>query len=223
MPFRPLTLLTALLLTPPQSGNSPGAPIAAPGLAIPDGALPWALDHFEGKPELVPIHHSEVQLNSHKGLNIAGSLAGPIYRPKTTVELAGAHARTVLHDPTPSIYIHLLDDPDGSGPAGSDQSSTTFAIVQAVSDPRNDRRVLAQITYTQLSGDAKRKDGIVETTDERLPGGWWKITPIAPLLPGEYALNPIPKAQNSFSTTVFDFTLDPAGPNAADAVHPTEP
>ncbi len=195
------------------------APLAAPGLSIPSGSLPYALDHFEGKPELVPVHHSSVTVNNHKGANVAGSLAGSVfYKPKMTVEVAGAHARTILHDGAPSFYIHVGEDPDGGGDSASSESPV-FAIVLAT--PDKDRRIFAQVRFTQLTGNAKRNDGIVDSTTERLPGGWLKITPKAPLPSGEYALNPIPKSQNAFSTVVFDFSIDPSAPNAADAVKPT--
>lgn len=206
-------LLSALALCP-ATLCAQNAPLAAPNLPIPNGSLPYALDHFEGQPELVPVHHTAVEVNNHKGANVAGSLAGSVfYKPKLTVEVPGSHARTVLHDATPSFYVHTLDDPDGGG-----GDTTVFAIVQAL--PDKDRRVFAQVRFTQLTGNAKRKDGIIDTTTERLPGGWLKLTPAAPLVPGEYALNPIPKAQNAFSTVVFDFAIDPSAPDSGDAVHP---
>ena len=194
------------------------APTAAPGLAVPGGSLPYALDHFQGKPELVPVHHSSVQLNNHKGANIAGSLAGSLfYKPKATVEVAGLHARTVLHDGTPAFYVQLLIDSDSQANS-SDSLTPSFAIVQAV--PDKDRRIFAQIRFTPLTGDAKRRDGIVDSTIERLEDGWIKITPTAPLAAGEYAITPIPKTQNAFSTVVYDFTIDPKAPNASDAIAP---
>jgi hypothetical protein len=191
-------------------------PEPAPGLRIPAGSLPYALDHFQGKPQLVPVHHSNIELNNHRGANVAGSLAGSfLYKPKITFEVAGEHARTILHDAQPSFYVHVLEDPD-SGP----NDGPVFAIVSAM--PGKDRRVFAQIRFTQLTGNAKRNDGSVDLTVEHPPGGWLKITPQSPLPPGEYALTPIPKAQNAFSTVVFDFAIDPTAANDADAVQPED-
>ncbi|MCU1323331.1 MAG: hypothetical protein JWM43_2980 [Acidobacteriaceae bacterium] len=81
-----------------------------------------------------------------------------------------------------------------------------------------DRRVFAKVQFTQLTGNARRSDGVVETTVETLPGGWFKLTPKMALEPGEYAVTPILKNQNTFSTVVYDFTLDPNGANASDAI-----
>lgn len=197
--------------------NSAPPPSPAPGLQIPSGALPYALDHFGGLPELVPVHHSTIEVNNHKGSNIAGSALNPFFKQKMTTELAGAHARTVIHDGTPSFFLHFAEDPDGGGDTENSEVPT-FAIVHATVD--KDRRIFAQIRQTQYTGNAKRIDGVVDAKIERLPGGWVKMTPTAPMPAGEYALSPVPKAQNTFSTMIYDFTIDPAAPNAVDAVLP---
>jgi hypothetical protein len=78
--------------------------------------------------------------------------------------------------------------------------------------------VFAQVRFTQLTGNAKRDDHAIDSTIERLPGGWLKLTPKTELAPGEYAFAPIPKAQNAISTVLFDFAIDPKAANATDAV-----
>lgn len=207
-------LISVVLLTLPfthsmQAQQSIPEPI--PGVHITNGSIPWAVDVYNGKQELVPIHHSAIDLNNHKGANVAGSLAGSFfYKPKATTEISGAHARVALHTDEPAFYVHVMNDPGGDSP------DTSWAIVRAV--VKKDRRVFSQIRFTQLTDNAKRSDSQVEATIESLPDGWLKITPSAPLAPGEYALMPIPKAQNAFSTFVFDFSLDPNGPNASDAL-----
>ncbi len=217
MHIRTLTLLVASLTATACPAQS-AAPEPVPGLRIPSGSLPFAFEHFQGKPQLVPVHHSTVEVNNHKGTNVAGSLAGSfLYKPKMSTELAGAHARTVLHDPQPAFYVHALEDPDSGGDTENSET-TVYALVRATAD--KDRRIFAQIRFTQLTGNAKRSDSQVETATERLPGGWLKITPTIPLAPGEYALTPIPKAQNAFSTVVFDFQADPNAANDADAIQP---
>ena len=218
MSFRLAARLCFALLSPLMLAAQ--VPEPAPGLRIPSGSLPYALDHFDGKPQLVPVHHSSVELNNHKAANVAGSLAGSVfYKPKMSVEVSGASARTVLHDPKPAFYVHTLQDTDGGGDAAGSEAPA-FAIVTALVD--KDRRIFAQIRFTTLTGNAKRNDGVVESTTERLPDGWLKITPQAPLAPGEYALTPVPKAQNAFSSVVFDFRIAPLAANAPDAVTPAQ-
>ena len=101
--------------------------------------------------------------------------------------------------------------PDGD----SSDAFAHWAIVRATI--KKDRRILAQVNFTQLTGNAKRSDSQVDATIEKLADGWLKITPTNPLTPGEYALQPVPKVANTFSTVVFDFTIDPKAPNAPDA------
>jgi len=127
-------------------------------------------------------------------------------QPKST----GAHARVSLHSDKPVFYVHVMDDP------GGDSSVPNWAIVRAT--VKNDRRILAQVAFTQLTGNAKRNDSLVDATVERLDNGWLKIISKEPLAPGEYALQPVLKAANTFSAVVFDFTVDPKGPNAPDAI-----
>ena len=132
-----------------------------------------------------------------------------------TVELAGLHARTVLHDARPTFFVHLMEDTDSAGDTANSDTAV-WALVRA--NGSGDRRVFAKIQFTQLTGHAKRADGLIETATERLSGGWLKITPAAGLAPGEYAISPVPRTPNTFASVIFDFTLDPAAPNAVDAI-----
>ena len=156
-----------------QTYGRTGTPLVAPGLRIPSTAsLPYALDHFAGKAELTPIHHTTVELNDHRGANIAGSLAGSfLYKPKMSVEVPGLHARSIVHDQQPVFYLHFnQDDPDGGGSSAKDVSMT-WTIVRAVA--AKDHRVFTKMQFTQLTGHAKRaEDTFVETKTESLPGGW---------------------------------------------------
>lgn len=81
-------------------------PEPIPGVKIPSHSTPWAVDVYEGKQQLMPIHHTNVLVNDHKGANIAGSLAGSFfYKPKMTIEINGEHARIALHSDKPvSIF-----------------------------------------------------------------------------------------------------------------------
>mgnify|MGYP001556948146 CR=1 FL=1 len=198
--------------------NAQSIPEPVPGVHITNGSIPWAVDVYNGKQELVPIHHTNIEVNNHNRANVAGSLAGSFfYKPKMTTEIDGAHARVALHTGKPVFYVHVMDD------AGGDASEVFahWAIVRAV--VKKDRRILAQINFTQLTGHAKRSDSLVDVAIEQLPDGWLKMTPSQPLEDGEYALQPVTKVANTFSTFVFDFTIDPKAPNASDALSAQAP
>lgn len=210
--LRVLAIFASLLsVTPFVHAQSSPEPI--PGVRIPNGSIPWALDLYEGRQQIVPIHHTSVEVNNHKGANVAGSLAGSVfYKPKMTTEVNGAHARVALHTDKPVFYVHVMDDPGGDSSA----SAANWAIVRASID--KDRRILSQVNFTQLTGNAKRNAFQVDASIEKLDDGWFKIVPKEPLAPGEYALQPVPKAANTFSTVVFDFTIDSKAPDASDAL-----
>ncbi|MEG9435606.1 hypothetical protein JAO29_05455 [Edaphobacter sp. HDX4] len=189
-------------------------PEPIPGVPISNGSFPWAVDTYEGKQELVPIHHTNVGVNNHKGANVAGSLAGSVfYKPKMTTEIEGAHARVALHSDKPVFYVHLMEE--DSSADSSENIFGPWALVRAKID--KDHRVLSQVKFTQLTGNAKRSDSQVDVNVEKLSDGWMKITPKAPLASGEYALQPVPRVANTFSTIVFDFTVDPKAPNSPEA------
>jgi hypothetical protein len=212
--FRALLVVFVFTLSFTPCLGAQSAPEPIPGVHIPNGSTPWALDLCDGKQEIVPIHHTAVLVNNHKGKNIAGSLAGSVfYKQKVTAEVSGAHARVALHSNKPVFYVHVLDDPGGDP---SDASAANWAIVRATIN--KDRRIFAQVNFTEFTGNAKRNDLQVDASMEELGEGWFKIVPKDPLAPGEYALQPILKAANTFSTVVFDFTIDSSAPNAPDAL-----
>ena len=124
-------------------------PEGSPGLRVPGTSMPYALDSFDGKPELVPIHHSSVTVNNHPGANVAGAMAGSFfYKPKVTTELPGAAAAVTLRSRRPVLYFHL----DGQDDPGADHNENLvgWAIVRA--KPDKDRRIVGQIRIT-LSRD----------------------------------------------------------------------
>ena len=87
-------------------------PEVAAGLRVPGTAMPYALDSFAGKPELIPIQHSNVSGNNHAGTNVAGQLAGSFfYKPKGATELR--LGRPMMHVADESV-LRARRRPDAS-------------------------------------------------------------------------------------------------------------
>ncbi len=190
-------------------------PSVAAGLSVPGTAMPYALDSFDGKPELVPIHHSNVSINNHAGVNVAGEMAGSFfYKPKMTTELPGPAAAVTLHSRRPVVYFHVDDQDDAS--ADHNENLIGWAILRAKSE--KDKRIVTQIRFTQLTGHGKRNDAIVDATEAHLPNGWTTLTPNEDLANGQYVLSPIYKTGNTFASTVYAFGIDPSAPEAEGAV-----
>ena len=80
-------------------------PEVAKGLELPDEDGVFALDTFEGTPELVELLPSDLNMNAKTkhGLSTLNPLAGA----KASLELEGAHAKVHLHVNDPAIYLSL--------------------------------------------------------------------------------------------------------------------
>jgi len=185
-------------------------------LMIPNARTPWAIDVFENRPQLVPIHHSMVIVDKHRGANIAGSLAGSfLYRPKLTTELNGKNSRTQLHTRTPVFYLLKESDVD---PVDSDKDAETYTFAIIRVSTVKDKRVIDMLSFNSITANAQRRVQSVQTTTTKTPDGWIRIEPNSPMDEGEYCILPIPKTSGTYSTEVFDFGINLGAANVKDAV-----
>jgi hypothetical protein len=198
-------------------------PEVAEGLELPDRDGVFALDTYQGTPELVELKSSEMTLNvkSKRGVAALNPLAGE----KGGLELAGAHSRVHLHVNDPAIYISLgVDDAvepplthaitvntGGAGVGrkikrGAQSPQSGFALVRL--DERREVRLVGAI-HVSASGKVTQEEDVVPARAEVMPGKHWlKIEPEAPLKIGEYVLVEI-LSPTEISPTVWDFREDP--------------
>jgi hypothetical protein len=198
-------------------------PEVSKGLELPDEDGVFALDTFQGTPELVEMLPSEMGANAKTkhGLSTLNPLAGA----KATLELDGAHAKVHFHVNDPAIYLSLnaLDDAEqvvshamtvstggakevASRKHGAHSSSSGFAIVRV--DERRAIRVVGAV-HVSPSGTVTQDEDVIPTKVEVLPGKHWlKITPAQQLTIGEYALVEILSASD-INQSVWDFRIDP--------------
>jgi hypothetical protein len=205
-------------------------PEVAKGLELPDEDGVFALDTYQGTPELVELLPMELNANtkSKHGLNTLNPLAGA----KASLELDGAHAKVHLHVNDAAIYLSLnaRDDAEevvshamtvntggakevASRKHGAHSASSGFAIVRV--DERRAIRIVGAI-HMSPNGTVTQDEDVIPTKVTVLPGKHWlKITPAQPLLIGEYALVEILSASD-INQSVWDFRVDPQlGDNAA--------
>jgi hypothetical protein len=197
-------------------------PEVAPGLELPDQDAVFALDTFQGTPELVELQPAElaVDAKTHHGL----SSFNPMAASKASIELPGSHAKVHLHVNDPAIYLSLdlasnaeaashsmtvytagsKEAADRKRGAHSTQSG--FAIVRV--DERNKVRIIGAL-HVGRNGDVSQDENIVPTKVEVLPGKHWlKVTPAQPLTIGDYALVEI-LSPTDINQTVWDFRVNP--------------
>jgi hypothetical protein len=198
-------------------------PEVAKGLELPDEDGVFALDTFEGTPELVELLPTEMTANAKNkhGLSTLNPLAGA----KASLELDGAHAKVHLHVNDPAIYLSL-NAPDkaeqvvshaitvNTGGAkdvatrkhGAHSAASGFAIVRV--DERRAVRIVGAI-HMSPTGAVSQNEEVIPAKVEVLAGKHWlKIAPEKPLLIGEYALVEIISA-SEINQSVWDFRVDP--------------
>ncbi len=89
-------------------------PEVAKGLELPDEDGVFALDTFQGTPELVELMPVDLNMNAKTRHGV--STLNPLAAQKASLELAGAHAKVHLHVNDPAIYLSLnVNDDRGAG------------------------------------------------------------------------------------------------------------
>ena len=197
-------------------------PEVAPGLELPDQDAVFALDTFQGTPELVELQPAElaVDAKTHHGL----SSFNPMAAAKASIELPGSHAKVHLHVNDPAIYLSLdlASNAEAAShsmtvyTAGSKEAAdrkrgahsvqSGFAIVRV--DERNKVRIIGAL-HIGRNGDVSQDENIVPTKVEVLSGKHWlKVTPAQPLTIGDYALVEI-LSPTDINQTVWDFRVNP--------------
>ena len=176
-----------------------GELIVAPGLRVPNGNVPWALDTIDGKQVLVPVHHS--------ALAPSGSAA----------TLQGAAPLTPLRTATPVFFIHTSDRTENNGDSGRG-TPTGWALLTVRID--GSTRTVDRVKFSDVNAATVCAEPVVCAQAEALPGGWLRLTPRAPLQPGQYALVPVPRAATSLSPLAYDFVVSTDTAQPKDAVSP---
>jgi hypothetical protein len=200
-------------------------PEVAKGLELPDEDGVFALDTFQGTPELVELLPNELSANATAKTKHGISTLNPFAGKNASLELDGANAKAHLHVNDPVFYLSLnvpanaeqvvshamTVDTGGakdvaSRKHGAHSASSGFALVHV--DQRNAMRIVGAI-HMSANGTVTQDEDVMAAKVEVLPGKHWlKITPEKPLLIGEYALVEILSASD-INQSVWDFRVDP--------------
>jgi hypothetical protein len=217
-----------------RQAEEANSPLVAPGLRLPDDGGVELLDTFQGQPQLVELDQNGGAVNKNMKGNILRAAINPLASSKQTIELPGAHARNQSHAALPSIYVNIESGgaaPDmGPGHLKDDRPSEPelpwdrFKIVRM--QPKGDKRIVGDIKIA-VYGKSKQEGKFVSANSQQLTGGWVKITPTAPLDPGEYALVET-LGLEGMNLYVWDFGVNPTAPAnpmvmKPDASAPTPP
>lgn len=186
-------------------------PQVAPGLRIPMRDGVFLLDTFQGEPQLVEVLQNVSDVNRDTKGNILRGAINPVAGLKASIELDGAHAKLQSHAAIPSLYMNVESGPDTALPQAPEQAqqpSDRFRILRA--QVKGNKRILGDIKR-QVTGKVSQEEHLVKTTITRLQGGWLKITPTEPLVPGEYAVVEM-MGKEGMNLYVWDFGVNPKAP-----------
>ena len=194
-------------------GQSPAEMVqVAPGITVPSKGSVWAMDSGRSG-SAVQLYRSPVKVNHHVGKNLAGQLGASIlYRPSMSIELHGAHAETRLAMQKPVFYVRQAETFEGEGDLrpGTANDTLSSELVLVRLNSFKDKRVEESMSRNGFGASAKRKVNELSITREKLDSGWLKLSPVAPLEPGEYAIVNLPDSARFFSEYAYDFGVDPA-------------
>ncbi len=204
-----------------QQEDEAKAPHVAPGLRLPSEGGVFALDTYLSEPELIPLDQTGGDINRQTGHNVLRGVLNPVSGSKRTVEIAGPSSKLQVHASLPTIYINIdaSDDEDSSANAKAPAAELPwdrFRIVRA--HPKGDRRIVGEIKTTVLGKSSQEQD-IVPAKAEQLGEGWIKLTPDAPLAPGEYAVAEL-LGKQGMNSYVWDFGVHPNAPANLSVIKP---
>jgi hypothetical protein len=198
------------------------SPQVAPGLRLPPEGGVYALDTYLNQPELVPLDQTGGEINRHTGHNVLRGVLNPVGAAKHTIEIPGPSSKLQIHAVLPTIYINIdssgdedVDNPKSNAPA-AELPWDRFRIVQA--EVKGDKRIVGQIRVA-VYGKASSQEDVIPATAEQIGEGWIKLTPKAPLAPGEYAIAEL-LGKEGVNSYVWDFGVHPNAPANLSVIRP---
>ncbi|MFZ0663581.1 MAG: hypothetical protein WAM66_12870 [Acidobacteriaceae bacterium] len=215
-------------------------PFVMPGLQLPNESGVWALDTFNGQPELAHMTQSNGDLNRAYQHSVLPYEVGSKHGSDELIRINRYSAKVELHVNQPVFYVSLTPPKPAKGapepaslskPFTVDTHGTTSApddkhaysspdsryVILALKVGRNVRTASAEDLDAIASGGPPPVS-MIATEKQILPGGYWmKITPKSPLLIGQYALVEV-LSPKDLNTDVWAFGVNPAANENADVV-----
>jgi len=186
-------------------------PTVAPGLKLPYEGGVYLLDRMPGELMLVEMVQDAGDINPERGKNILRAAINPFAKIKQSIELKGTRARVQAHELQPVFYLNVAGDDTLTEEEKKQRPpvpAERFRIAKV--QKKKSARVVGNLKVA-LTGKISQQGNWVPVRQEPVSGGWVKLTPAAPLAPGEYAIVEMlsPKEMNLY---VWDFGVDPAAP-----------
>lgn len=213
-------------------------PEVARGLRLPDESGVWALDAFEGTPELVRVRQSDGDLNLDTGHSVR-AMPIPQGGARDLIRLMGDRAVVELHQRRPVFYV-ALDVPDEPASPGA-MVMHSDAAERAMADRTEQSRAASRYVLVRLrtgggrraasaqqlarlsnGGEADGDAEVIGMQQTVLPGGrWMRVTTRADVGEGQYSLVEM-LSGSRWNADDWDFGVQPGAPENKGARLPKE-
>ncbi len=139
--------------------------------------------------KVTPLKQGEPKTRGNKRRSVLKVISPiPIVSGKATVELDGPKSEFVINDPRPAFYIRL-------------DRTERFGIIKL--QPRKDSRIVENVTIVPVTKETLEEQKEVEVFRQQLAPNVYKIWPVEPIEPGEYAVAQF--TQDQMNIQVWDF------------------
>jgi hypothetical protein len=147
------------------------------------------------------LQPAEVEMKTNKGRSILKAVAPiPIVTGKGTVEIKGEHSANKVTNPRPEFYIAL-------------SAEQRFGIIRL--RPQKNVRIVEKLTMVPVTNEVIEEQEQIEIFRQQVDSDLYKIWPMKPLDPGEYAV--VEYTDGKVNVQVWDFAFDPAAKQPLDA------
>ena len=143
--------------------------------------------------KVTPVKVGESKIVTNKRRNVLKAISPlPMVTGKATVELDGPHSPTGTANREPQFYIRLSED-------------ERFGIIRMGEHKGN--RVVEKLTIIPVTKETVEEPDIVESFRKQVGDQVYKIWPVKPLDPGEYAV--VEYTEGKVNMQVWDFFVAP--------------
>ncbi len=157
---------------------------------------PGAYYDLEGKIEAVPSADYQIITDKkRRTLQILSPV--PLIPGKASVVVKGEHAKFSVNEDRPSFYLRLAKE-------------ERFGILRLT--PKKNMRIVENISIIPVAKQAMEDRKQMDTFDQELAEGLFRVWPEKPLTPGEYALVEFSDSQetNDVQLLIWDFAYQAA-------------
>jgi hypothetical protein len=156
-------------------------------------AIPWEAGVFQIKNDKpLTLQNAETKLVNNKRRSILTALSPvPMVAGKATVEVDGASASYTVPPGQPEFYLRMADD-------------VRFEIIRLRAG-KNNTRIVQDWDIAPVVKEIQEKTDVIETFKQQLADGLYKVWPIKPLEPGQYAVAEWVEGKGNIQ--IWDFTV----------------